>query len=148
RPWRLPLAVGDEARDLAARLEARIEETVEPCQRGAITVELRALAPHRLLPSDTEPCQVLVDRLLVVRPAARHVDVLDAQQEAATGRARHVEVDERGERMAKMQITVRARRETEDGSSHAPPSGSQVPERSGVSACRRHCDSLPCSPSR
>ena len=53
--WRVSLAFGNEARDLAARLEARIKETVQPRQRGAIIVESRALAPHRLLPSDTEP---------------------------------------------------------------------------------------------
>ena len=80
---------------------------------------MRALAPHRLLPGDAEPGQVVVDRLLVVRPAARRVDVLDAQQEPPAGRARHVEIDQRGQRMAEMQMAVRARRETEHGRGHA-----------------------------
>src|SRR5262245_64605653 len=104
------LALGDEARDLAAALEARIEESIEPREHRAIVVEMRALATHRLLPGDAEPRQVFIDRGFVLRPAARRVDVLDAQQEPAAGRARPLEIDERGERMADMQIAVRARR--------------------------------------
>src|SRR6516164_8410157 len=119
RPGRMHLALGDEARDLAAALEARIEESIEPRERRAIVVEMRALAAHGLLPSDAEPRQVFIDRGFVLRPAARRVDVLDAQQEPAAGRARHLEIDERGERMADMQVAVRARSEAEDGSAHA-----------------------------
>jgi len=40
-----------------------------------------ALPPHRLLPGDAEPAEILVDRRLVVRPATGRVDVLDAQQQ-------------------------------------------------------------------
>src|SRR5262249_43032487 len=81
RPGTPPLARGDEPRDLAAALEARIGERVELRQRRAVIGEMRALAPDRLLPGDTEPGEVFVDRLLIVRPAARRVDVLDPQDE-------------------------------------------------------------------
>ena len=96
---------------------------VELAPAPRVVVEMLALAPHRLFPGDAEPRQVLVDRLLVFRPAARGVDILDAQQEPAAGRARHVEIEQRGERMAEMQIAVRARREAEDGTGHARTHG-------------------------
>ena len=67
------------------------------------------LPPHRLFPRDAEPGEVLVDRRLVFRPAARRVDVLDAQQQPPAGGARHVEIEQRRQRMAEMQIAVRAR---------------------------------------
>ena len=73
------------------------------------------LPPHRLLPGDAEPGEVLVDRRLVFRPAARRVDVLDAQQQPPAGGARHLDIEQRRQRMAEMQIAVRARREAENG---------------------------------
>src|SRR5215467_4024496 len=138
RPGRMPLALGDEARDLDAALEARIEESIEPREHRAIVVKMRALTAHRLLPGDAEPRQVFIDRRFVLRPAARRVDVLDAQQEPATGRARHLEIDERGERMAEMQMAIRARREAEDGSIHARAGGPCLRKglrRDGICRC-------------
>src|SRR5262249_44171607 len=91
-----------------------------------------------LLPGEAEPRQVLIDRRFVLRPAARRVDVLDAQQEPAAGRAGHLEIDERGERMAEMQVAVRARREAEDGSIHARagrPSPRKGLRRDGICTC-------------
>jgi hypothetical protein len=35
----MPLPLGDEAGDLAARLEARIDELIEPRQRRAVILE-------------------------------------------------------------------------------------------------------------
>jgi len=49
-----------------------------------------ALPPHVRLPGDAEPAEVLVDPSLVFRPAARGVDVVDAQQKPAADLARHV----------------------------------------------------------
>ena len=88
---------------------------VELRERGAVVVEMLGLPPHRLLPFEAEPGEVFVDRRLELRPAARRVDVLDAQQQPAAGRARHVEVQQRRQRMAEMQMAVRARREAENG---------------------------------
>jgi hypothetical protein len=73
-----------------------------------------ALPPHRLLPGNAEPLQILVDRRFVFRPRARRVDVLDAQQQPAAGLARHVVIEQGRIGMAEMQIAVRARREAED----------------------------------
>ena len=76
------------------------------------------LAPHRLFPRDAEPGEVFVDRRLEFRPAARRVDVLDAQQEAPAHLARHLEIDQRRERVTEMQVAVGRRRETENGLFH------------------------------
>src|SRR5258706_10929648 len=115
---RFPL--GDQPRDLAAALEARIDEPerLKPRKRRAIFIKMRTLAPHRLLELDAKPRQILVDRLLVVRPAARLVDVLDPQKKPPARRPRQLGIEQRGERMPKMQIAVRARREAEDGCGH------------------------------
>ena len=116
----MPLPFGHEPRNLAAALETRIDQPrrLEPRQPRAVVVEMRALAPDRLLPGDAEPFEIFVDRLLVFRPAAHGVDVLDAQEEAPARRAGHLDIDERGERMAEMQIAVRARRESEGRRCH------------------------------
>ena len=50
-----------------------------------------------------------------LRPRAARVDVLDAQQEAAAAGARPLVADERGQRVAQVQLAVGARREAEDG---------------------------------
>src|SRR5438876_8508886 len=134
RPRRMPFPLGDEAGDLAARLEAWIDQLIEPRQRRSVIVEMRALAPHRLLPPQAEPVEIFIDRLLVVRSAARRIDVLDAQQKTPAHRARHFEVDQRGERVAEVQIPIRARRKPEDGCGHARPSG----PRKGL-RCHRVC---------
>src|SRR4029077_21241813 len=71
-------------------------------------------------------------------PAAGRVDVLDTQQEPAAGRARHLELDERGERMGEMQIRVRARRVAADGTIHAgagDPSLRKGLRRDGICRC-------------
>jgi hypothetical protein len=76
------------------------------------------LAPHRGLERDTEPRQILPHRRLEFRPAARRVDVLDAQQQASARGARHLEVQERAQRVPEMQKTVGARREAEHRARH------------------------------
>jgi hypothetical protein len=118
RPPRL--AFRHQPGDLRPALEGRIDETArcERRDRPAIRVEVLGLAAHRLLPGKPEPREVLVDRGFEFRPAARRIDVLDPQQQAAAGRARHVEIDQGGERMSEMEIAVRARRETKDGHGH------------------------------
>ena len=51
------------------------------------------LPPHRPVPFDAEPRQILVDGGLEFRPAACLVDILDPQQEAPERGARHVEIE-------------------------------------------------------
>ncbi len=76
------------------------------------------LPPHRLFPSDAEPFEVFVDRLFEFRATARRVDVLDAQKETSAERTRHLEVDQRGQRVAEVEVAVRRRREAENGLLH------------------------------
>jgi hypothetical protein len=83
-------------------------------ERGAIIGEMFGLPPHRMFPDDAEPGEVLVNRGLEFRLAARRVDILDAQQEASAGLTRQIEIQQRRISVAEMQIAVRARRKTED----------------------------------
>ena len=121
RPARVRFPVCDEPRDLGASFEARKGQfaRLQPHQRESVVIEVLGLPPHRPLPFDAEPREVLVNRRLELRPAARRVDVLDAQQEPPARGVRHLEIDQRGKRMTEMQIAVRAWREAENRGRHA-----------------------------
>src|SRR5262249_51457215 len=69
----------DVIEHFAAGLEAAVDEALvcELVERGMIVGEMLGLAPHRRLPLEAEPGQVLVDRRLELRPAAAEIDVLD-----------------------------------------------------------------------
>jgi hypothetical protein len=116
----LAVAFGDQRGDLAAALEAWIGQAhgFELVHRRLIIAEILALPAHILLPGDPEPAQVFVDRGLVFGPAARGIDVLDAQQQPAVTLPRHVVIDERRIGMAEMQIAVRARCEPKHTGMH------------------------------
>src|SRR5262249_9199422 len=90
----------------------------EPRQCRAVLFEMLALAAHRRLPYEAEPGEILEDRRLEFGAAARAVDILDAQQQAATRRPRHLEIGEGGQRVAEMQKAVRARCEAKDRRRH------------------------------
>src|SRR5882757_4538811 len=76
------------------------------------------LPPHRRFPANPEPGEILVDRGLEFRPAARRIDILDAQQEAATAAAREIEIQQRRAGVAEMEVAVRARCKSENGWRH------------------------------
>jgi hypothetical protein len=80
---------GDLGDDLPARAEAGIDEPggLETGERAAIVVEVIRLPADRAVPRQAEPREVLQDRSLELRTAARPVDVLDAQEERAAARA-------------------------------------------------------------
>jgi hypothetical protein len=123
-------AVTDQPGDFGAALEAREcqRHRSELAESGTIIAEMLGLPPHRLLPGNAEPLEILVDRRFKFRPATRRVDILDAQKETPIRRTRHVEVEERRERVAEMQVAVRARCKAENGwqanlrtTTYAPP---------------------------
>ena len=78
----------------------------------------RYQAPRFGFPGHAEPAEILENGRLELRPAARRVDVFDAQQQPPARRARHVLVEERRQCVTEMEIAVRARREAEDGLHH------------------------------
>ena len=89
RPWAVRLPLRHQPCDLGAALETRIDQTLgrKLFERLAIVGEMLGLPPHRLFPGDAEPGEVLIDRGLEFRLAARRVDILDAQQEPPAGPA-------------------------------------------------------------
>jgi hypothetical protein len=120
RPVPLPVALGDQRTDLAAAVETQIDQAhgFELIECGLIVREMLALAAYVLFPDDAEPVEVVVNRRLEFGPAARGIDVLDAQQKPSAELTRHVVIQERGISMAQMQISVRARREAQDSGVH------------------------------
>src|SRR5262249_42758372 len=114
QPNTLSLAFRHHRGNLRPRLERWINEALalEPHESCAIVGEVLALAPDRLLPGNAEPGKVLVDRLLIGRPAAYGIDILDAEEKGAFCCSCHIEVDERRESVTEMKIAVRARRKT------------------------------------
>jgi hypothetical protein len=103
----------------------------ELCERRAIVLQVLGLAPYRLFPRDADPGEILKNRGLEFRAAAGRIDVLDAQQEPSAGGARHFEIDQRGERMTEMQVSVRRGREAENGLPH----GTDDPASSPCGQC-------------
>src|SRR6478609_8514320 len=99
-----------QASNFTAALEGRIHKSqaVEPGQCRTVVVEMAALTTDGLHPLQSQPRQILIDRFFVSWPAARRVDVLDAQQEATRRRPCHVKIDERRECVTEMQIAIRA----------------------------------------
>ena len=73
------------------------------------------LPARRHFEIDAEPGEILDNRPLEFRPAARLVDILDAQQQASAEAARHGGVLQRAQGMAEMQHAIRARREAQHG---------------------------------
>jgi hypothetical protein len=79
------------------------------------------LPANRLFPADAQPGQVLLDRPLVLGPAADGVDVLHPQQQPSPALFGQIRVEQRGKGMAEMKVAVRAWGEPEDGLHAGPP---------------------------
>jgi hypothetical protein len=73
------------------------------------------LPAHRRFPLKTQPGQVFIDRRLELGPAARGVDVLDAQDEAPAYVARRFRRCQGGQGVAAVQPAAGRRRETGGG---------------------------------
>ena len=121
-PWRgrFRFARRHRGGDRLARAEAWEDEAarLELVEASRVFDEVLRLPPHRFLPAQAEPGEVVIDRLLELGAAAGRVDVLDAQQEAPAGRGRKLRVEQRRVGVAEMKAAVRARREAENGLRH------------------------------
>ena len=120
RPWSVRFALCHQPCDLGAAFKARIDQALrrQSVYRAAIIRKMLRLPPHRRFPDDAEPAEVLVNRGLEFRPAARGVDILDAQQKPPAAPARQVEIQQRRKSMAEVEVAVRTRRKSENGGRH------------------------------
>jgi hypothetical protein len=82
--------LADVRHDLAAGAETAIQQAacVQVVDDGGIVAKVIGLAPHRRLPIQPQPGQILENRGLIFGPTAGLVDVLDAQDEAPACGAR------------------------------------------------------------
>ena len=105
---------------LGTALEAWVKQALpfELGHGGRIIGKVLALPPHRLLPRNPKPAQILVDRFLVVRAATRGVDVLDTEQQPSAVFARHVVIEQCGIGMAQMEVAIGAWRKTKNAAVH------------------------------
>ena len=85
---------------LAFEGEATGAQAVE---HAGVIGEMVGLAPDRAVPCQPEPGEIVVDLLLPVQPAAGLVEIVDAQQEAATAVAGHVMGQQGGIGVSEMQ---------------------------------------------
>ncbi len=108
-------------RYVLAGTETGVDEAqrIEPIESRRVVGHMVRLAPHRLLPGEAQPRQILEDGGLIGCAAAGAVDILDAQQKAAMGGAGRLVTDEGGGGVAEMQIAGRAGGEA--GDNHAAP---------------------------
>src|SRR5579864_6099270 len=126
--------------DRGARTKARIDEShrVELFERGAVVVEMLRLAPHRAIPIEPEPFQVLDDRADERLAATRRIDVFDAEEELSAGLSRRAPADQGGIGMAKVKKTGWARCEARDDLGHCrDPVVSAFSKSSAMSAERQ-----------
>ncbi len=102
--------------DILARFEAAIDQPAPPqmLQQRFIFGHVLRLHPHRLLPADAQPGEILENPLHEMRPAARLVDILDAQDEPPARRLRLREIQPRRIGMAQVQPSRRRGCETCD----------------------------------
>jgi len=105
------------AGDLRAATETGIDEAplIKARERRGIVVAMLALAARRRKPQP-KPTEVIDNRRLESRLAARAVQILQAQQHAAFHLGRQALIDQRRIGVAKMERPVWRRGEAEDGS--------------------------------
>jgi hypothetical protein len=108
--------IGDLAGEVSAGAEAAVKQTelVKPIEGGAMFIQVLGLAAHRSRPLESKPAEVLLDRDLPFRPAARDVDILDAEQESPVGAPRLTPRHPRRESMAEVELTGGTRGEAGD----------------------------------
>jgi hypothetical protein len=107
-------------RDLRSRAVACIDQAL-PLERGQRFLVDRvplALPNQRRIRNETEPRQIIEDRLFVLRPAATAVVVFDAEQHAPAQHTRAPPDVDRVDDMSKMEIARGRWREPADGSHH------------------------------
>ena len=93
--------LGDGAAGAAAGIEQPARR--QPVRGGEIGRAVLGLPPHRPVPTDPEPAQVLEEARLVLRAAAGAVGVLDSDEERAARLAGHALGGQGAKRMAEMQ---------------------------------------------
>jgi len=100
--------------DILAAAETGIKQAggFEAFERCGVVGKMLRLSPHRLFPIDSQPMQILDERRFEFRLAARAVDILDAEQEAAAALTRGAMGEECGMSMAEMEKACRTGRES------------------------------------
>ena len=106
----------DRRFDRTARQESRIDQIARDqlAERLAVEIEMLRLPPHRLFPVKSQPFEIGDDPGFEFRRGAGNIDILDPQEEASVLPFRHVMVENGRERMAEMQLAVRAWCKAED----------------------------------
>jgi len=100
--------------DVLPAAETGIDEVhgLQTIERRSIVVEMLRLPTHRLFPVEAEPGEVVVDCRFEFGTAARAVDVLDAEEEAAFRGLGYAPAEQRGIGMAEVEMACRTGRES------------------------------------
>lgn len=120
-------AIGDEGAYLAAAHEGGIDEFLadQAPEHRSIFCKMLGLAAHGPFPVEAQPFQIGDHARLELWRAARGVDILDAQQQAAATGICELLVEQRRIGVAQMQFAVGAGREAECQERHVS-SGNRV----------------------
>jgi|GEM_PF-4139553 len=119
-----PLGRSTRRRNIRPGAKTRVKPWPQPRQSRPVFRRMRALHPHRPIPTHPQPGQIFGNRRRIFRPAPPLIDILQPQQKPLPPRARK----KRREGVAKMQITGRARGEA-GGVVHTPHSPHCVTHR-------------------
>ncbi len=109
-------AGGDLGGDRRAGAEAGVDEAggLQPVERFRVERQPLGLEDYLAVPVDSEPGEVLDDRVDMLGAGAAGIDVLDPQKEGAVAAPGEIVGEQGRESVAQMQPTGRARRETGD----------------------------------
>ncbi len=102
--------------DGGAGAEAGIDEAAapKPVQRLPVKIQPLGLEDYLPVPLDSEPAEILDDRIDMIGAGSARVDILDPKQEGASSAAREIVGEQGRESVAQMQLPGRARRESGD----------------------------------
>jgi hypothetical protein len=137
---------------LFLRLVAGIEaaEDLQPLGCGVIEVEPVRL-PHDHVGRDAEPLQIGLDGIRIFLLRARHIRIVEAQDEGAAFPPRIERVEQGHAGVADMDVPGRRRGEANDGLGHGKPYGegqraAQVPQGPSPQCPSDFRRGLPCPP--
>src|SRR5438067_2487044 len=123
-----PMRRFERCGDVGTRAEAGIDEPLRPqlLERFGVNGAAMRLNEQWLIPLEPQPDQVLIDAVDELGPAARWVEILDAQQELAAALPRSRVPEERAVSVSQMQPSSGRRREAGDHSSPGRGGGSRI----------------------
>jgi DNA-3-methyladenine glycosylase II len=116
---------GNRLGNVLARAEAGVDYApfLQLQESTVVIGEMLRLPPHRLLPAQSQPCEIFVNGALELRPAACDIDILNAQEEPTLEALGKIRIEQGRIGMAQMKPPVGTGSKSENGPRHGSLQG-------------------------